>query len=166
MAIVKSEFNVLKENGENDVYYFKTLSELVMFSDNKSLEEKINLKEKLWEGSNYMTENDIVRLKKPLDQCLNGIILWWSDYNPGGPNDIHKVGNNYNWVPTFIPKYGPAVNSGNFYCAVPNIDNHYQNNNIVVKTIYIKNDRIEGSGNDDNTAHDGKDVVLREVWEV
>lgn len=158
----KGTYRVDNGDGTYTDIAFKTVAEQVLCKDGESLQSKFDKKTKLWEGSLYLGENDVARLSKPLDQCQNGIVLIFSDYDPGMAN---KIGNNFNWVACFIPKFGSFINSGNFYCPVPIMDNSAQNDNIVVKTIYVEPDRILGSP-DGNKDRDGKDTVLREIWEV
>lgn len=162
MAVKNGIYKVDDGQGGFDEIDLKTNAGQVFYKNGKSIQELFDKKTKLWEGSLYLGENDVARLSKPLAECVNGIVLIFSDYDPGMAN---KIGNNFNWVACFIPKFGSFINSGNFYCPVPIMDNSAQNDNIVVKTIYVEPDRILGSP-DGNKDRDGKDTVLREIWEV
>lgn len=157
MSIIKSEFNVLKESGEYDTYFPKTSADVVMFDDNISLLDKINKKTLLWRGSHYMNKGDVIILPKLLSDCMNGIKLVFSDYDPGMEN---KIGNNYNWYEQFVGKDGSFINSGNYLVEVPT----GEDGGSTTKALYIKNDRIEGCSS--RNVKDWNDVVLREIWEV
>lgn len=152
------------DNGQGgfDEIMFKTISEQVFFDDETSLKDKFYDKKLIWKGSNYMVGPDVVNLSKKISECMNGIILVWSDYDPGAGNE----GNDFNWVPTFIPKTGKFLNnSGDVLLVVPRIENDAPaTERIVIKALYVKDNKLIGKK--ENNYNLGNDVVLREVWEV
>ena len=52
----------------------------------------------LWTGAYYMGANQTANLSEPVSAQSNGIVLIWSAYTDGTPQ-------NHQWQYTFIPKY-------------------------------------------------------------
>lgn len=114
------------------------------------------------DGGYYMTANQTVTPSKPINQCRNGWLLMWSDYDP----DTGKT-NNADICTTLIPKRGPtgALWSGQgFLCPVATwMDNATDADVIHNKKVYVHNDKLVGFSG--NNLTDRKDVVLRAVYE-
>lgn len=123
----------------------------------------------LWKGAMYMSSPDsipqTVTPSKKLSECRNGWLLLWSDYD----KDTKKA-NDSDFVTTMIPKSNPT--GGNwggkaFYCDIP----RYMGSNVndvdterrIIKSIYIHDNCIKGSFNNDKDERN--DVVLRAVFE-
>ena len=123
----------------------------------------------LWKGAMYMSSPDstpqTVTPSKKLSECRNGWLLLWSDYD----KDTKKA-NDSDFVTTMIPKKNPT--GGNwggkaFYCDIP----RYMGSNVndvdterrIIKSIYIHDNCIKGSFNNDKDERN--DVVLRAVFE-
>jgi len=123
----------------------------------------------LWTGAAYMSSPNstpqTVTPSKKLSECRNGWLLLWSDYD----KDTKKA-NDSDFVTTMIPKKNPT--GGNwggkaFYCDIP----RYMGSNVndvdterrIIKSIYIHDNCIKGSFNNDKDERN--DVVLRAVFE-
>lgn len=123
----------------------------------------------LWTGAMYMSSPNstpqTVTPSKKLSECRNGWLLLWSDYDKDT-----KTANDSDFVTTMIPKSNPT--GGNwggkaFYCDIP----RYIGSNVndvdterrIIKSIYIHDNCIKGSFNNDKDERN--DVVLRAVWE-
>lgn len=123
----------------------------------------------LWTGAAYMSSPNstpqTVTPSKKLSECRNGWLLLWSDYD----KDTKKA-NDSDFVTTMIPKHNPT--GGNwggkaFYCDIP----RYMGSNVndvdterrIIKSIYIHDNCIKGSFNNDKDERN--DVVLRCVYE-
>lgn len=123
----------------------------------------------LWKGAMYMSSPDstpqTVTPSKKLSECRNGWLLLWSDYDKDT-----KTANDSDFVTTMIPKKNPT--GGNwggkaFYCDIP----RYMGSNVndvdterrIIKSIYIHDNCIKGSFNNDKDERN--DVVLRAVFE-
>ncbi len=156
MTAKNGVYKVDDGKGGFDEINFKTIAAQVFFSDGENLDDKINRKPVLWQGSSYLIKKSaIVRPSKPISKCQNGWVLVFSDYDVGG----NGVGNNYNYSIHYVPKNSMVVNSGNVFFLVPNTEN----GNSVVKACYIKDNEIQGQSLDNV---DGwNDVVLRQVLE-
>lgn len=122
----------------------------------------------LWTGAAYMSSPNstpqTVTPSKKLSECRNGWLLLWSDYD----KDTKKA-NDSDFVTTMIPKKNPT--GGNwggkaFYCDIP----RYMGSNVndvdterrIIKSIYIHDNCIKGSFNNDKDERN--DVVLRAVF--
>lgn len=123
----------------------------------------------LWTGAMYMSSPNstpqTVTPSKKLSECRNGWLLLWSDYDKDT-----KTANDSDFVTTMIPKSNPT--GGNwggkaFYCDIP----RYIGSNVndvdterrIIKSIYIHDNCIKGSFNNDKDERN--DVVLRAVYE-
>lgn len=123
----------------------------------------------LWTGAVYMSipnsTPQTVTPSKKLSECRNGWLLLWSDYDKDT-----KTANDSDFVTTMIPKKNPT--GGNwggksFYCDIP----RYMGSNVndvdterrIIKSIYIHDNCIKGSFNNDKDERN--DVVLRAVFE-
>lgn len=102
---------------------------------------------------------------KKLSECRNGWLLLWSDYD----KDTKKA-NDSDFVTTMIPKHNPTGGTWGgkaFYCDIP----RYMGSNVndvdterrIIKSIYIHDNCIKGSFNNDKDER--TDVVLRAVFE-
>ena len=123
----------------------------------------------LWTGKMYMSSPNstpqTVTPSKKLSECRNGWLLLWSDYDKDT-----STANDSDFVTTMIPKSNPT--GGNwggkaFYCDIP----RYIGSNVndvdterrIIKSIYIHDNCIKGSFNNDKDERN--DVVLRAVFE-
>lgn len=123
----------------------------------------------LWKGAMYMSSPDstpqTVTPSKKLYECRNGWLLLWCDYDKDT-----KTANDSDFVTTMIPKHNPT--GGNwggkaFYCDIP----RYMGSNVndvdterrIIKSIYIHDNCIKGSFNNDKDER--TDVILRAVFE-
>ena len=104
-----------------------------------------------------MGQNDKITPSKPLDQCENGYLLLWSDYD----DDTDTI-NNFNYVIKFIPKWRRLINSGNILFQLPTYE---KNNSTVVKCVSVTSTQIVGSQANTNSA-EKNDVILRAVYEI
>lgn len=158
----KGTYRVDNGDGTYTDIAFKTTADQVTLKDGTDLQTYIDKKKMLWKGSYYMTERDTVILPKKISECLNGIELVWSDYDPGMAN---RTGNDFNWVHSLIPKQGAFINSsGDTLFVIGRIENDAPGDErAIIKGVYIKDDKL--IGNDKNTIGLGNDVVLREIWE-
>lgn len=113
-------------------------------------------------GGYYMTASQTVTPSKPLNQCRNGWVLLWSDYDPGT-----STTNNADFCTTMIPKrngIGALWSGQGFFCTVPvymtestDVDNFH------IKKVYVHNDKLVGYVG--NNVEDRRDAVLRAVYE-
>lgn len=114
------------------------------------------------DGGYYMTANQTVTPSKPINQCRNGWLLMWSDYDP----DTSQT-NNADICTTLIPKRGPtgALWSGQgFLCPVATwMDDDTDVDVMHIKKVYVHNDKLVGFAG--NNLTDRRDVVLRAVYE-
>ena len=123
----------------------------------------------LWSGQYYMSSPNstpqTVTPSKKLSECRTGWLLLWSDYDPGsGSNDA-------DFVTTVIPKGTPSGDKWagkSFLCDIPrfvgsNTDD-VDTERRIIKPIYVHDDRIEGSYQNDKDERN--DVVLRAVYEI
>lgn len=114
------------------------------------------------DGGYYMTANQTVTPSKPINQCRNGWLLMWSDYDP----DTGTT-NNADICTTLIPKRGPtgALWSGQgFLCPVATwMDNDTDADVMHIKKVYVHNTKLVGFSA--NNLTDRRDVVLRAVYE-
>lgn len=123
----------------------------------------------LWTGAAYMSSPNstpqTVTPSKKLSECRNGWLLLWSDYD----KDTKKA-NDSDFVTTMIPKRNPTGGDWGgkaFYCDIP----RYMGSNVndvdterrIIKSIYIHDNCIKGSFNNDKDERN--DVVLRAVFE-
>lgn len=123
----------------------------------------------LWTGAAYMSSPNstpqTVTPSKKLSECRNGWLLLWSDYD----KDTKKA-NDSDFVTTMIPKRNPTGGDWGgkaFYCDIP----RYMGSNVndvdterrIIKSIYIHDNCIKGSFNNDKDER--TDVVLRAVFE-
>lgn len=123
----------------------------------------------LWTGKLYMSSPNstpqTVTPSKKLSECRNGWLLLWSDYDKDT-----STANDSDFVTTMIPKKNPS--GGNwggkaFYCDIPRYIgsdvNDVDTERRIIKSIYIHDDCIKGSFNNDKDERN--DVVLRAVYE-
>jgi hypothetical protein len=123
----------------------------------------------LWTGKLYMSSPNstpqTVTPSKKLSECRNGWLLLWSDYDKDT-----STANDSDFVTTMIPKKNPT--GGNwggkaFYCDIPRYIgsdvNDVDTERRIIKSIYIHDDCIKGSFNNDKDERN--DVVLRAVME-
>lgn len=104
----------------------------------------------LWSGQAYPVANAGITPKTKLNDCPNGWILVWSDYD----SDTGTA-NNSDWHFTFIPK---SHNSGGgIRLMIPNTNGDYGD-----KYIYCTGTQINGHA-DNSASGASKDVVLRQV---
>lgn len=123
----------------------------------------------LWTGAAYLSSPNstpqTVTPSKKLSECRNGWLLLWSDYD----KDTKKA-NDSDFVTTMIPKSNPTGGTWGgkaFYCDIP----RYMGSNVndvdterrIIKSIYIHDNCIKGSFNNDKDERN--DVVLRAVFE-
>ena len=104
----------------------------------------------LWSGQSYPVANAGITPKTKLNDCPNGWILVWSDYDA----DTGKA-NDSDWHFTFIPKSHNS--SGGIRVHIPSYDDAYGN-----KYIYCTGTQINGHNINSANAN-AKDVVLRQV---
>lgn len=113
----------------------------------------------LWSGASYMGSGQSIWPNKNINNCQNGWILVWSDYD----KDTDKE-NNFNWCYSYIPKNSPANGKGQnqFFQVSTN-----ENGDMTVKGLYIYSNKIDGLDPTGNAQSSGKwhDVVLRYVLE-
>ena len=114
-------------------------------------------------GGYYMTSGHTVTPTKPLDQCKNGWILVWSDYDTTNSTTC-----DYDFSTTLIPKIMPsgANWSGQFFlCHVPAglSSESPWNESTFVKGVRVYNNKI--TGHDANNQGGRNDIVLRAVYE-
>lgn len=104
----------------------------------------------LWEGINYPTAYQTITPKVKINDCPNGWILVWSDYDAdtGKTNDV-------DWHFTFIPKSHRS--SGGIRLMIPNTNGDYGD-----KYIYCNGTQINGHA-DNSASGASRDVVLRQV---
>lgn len=153
----KGTYRVDNGDGTYTDIAFETVAEQVFLKDGIDLQTHLDKKALLWRGSHYMNKGDVIILPKQLSDCMNGIKLVFSDYDPGMAN---HTGNNYNWYEKFVGKDGSFINSGNYLIEIPT----GEDGGSTTKALYVKNDRIEGCSS--KNVSDWNDVVLREIWEV
>lgn len=114
------------------------------------------------DGGFYMTANQTVTPSKPLNQCRNGWLLMWSDYDPDT-----STTNNADICTTMIPKRGPTgvLWSGQgFLCPVATwMDNATDTDVMHIKKVYVHNTKLVGFSG--NNLLDRRDIVLRAVYE-
>lgn len=114
------------------------------------------------DGGFYMTANQTVTPSKALDECRNGWLLLWSDYDPSTGTT-----NNADFCTTQIPKrngLGALWSGQGFLCAVPTFMTEATDvDNIHIKKVYVHNDKLVGYVG--NNVEDRRDVVLRAVYE-
>lgn len=114
------------------------------------------------DGGFYMTANQTVTPSKALNQCNNGWVLMWSDYDPST-----STTNNADICTTYIPKRNPLGDlwSGQgFLCVVPTYMNDTDDTDVIhIKKVYVHNDKLVGFAG--NNLTDRRDVVLRAVYE-
>ena len=148
-------YKVADGKGGFDEIMLKSIAEQIFFNDNKNLQEKLFMKEKLWEGCTYLNKGQNFRVSKPISQCQNGWILVFSDYDVGGnPN-----GNNYNFCTHVVHKDSLVVNGGNVLFSIPNSES----GGWTIKAAYILDNEIQGQSIE---GLDGwNDVVLRQIIE-
>ena len=104
----------------------------------------------LWSGQSYPVANSGITPRTALNDCPNGWILVWSDYD----SDTGKA-NDSDWHFTFIPK---SHNSGGgIRLMIPNTNGGYGD-----KYIYCTGTQINGHA-DNSLSGASKDVVLRQV---
>lgn len=107
----------------------------------------------LWSGSYYLTNSQTVTPKMKIQDCPNGWILVWSDYDPGvGPN-------NSDWFYCPIPKEHVTYTGGGIQLVIGRYDLSF-----VTKYVYINSDGTM-TGTAGNGSSDGNrdDVCLRYV---
>ena len=110
----------------------------------------------------YMNASQEVTPIKPLNQCRNGWLLMWSDYD-------HDTGatNNSDICTCMIPKRGPtgALWSGQgFMCSLPGYMATETDSDITrVKKVYVHNTKLVGAAGND--VGNRRDIVLRAVYE-
>ena len=113
-------------------------------------------------GGFYMTANQTVTPSKPLNQCRNGWLLMWSDYDP----DTGTT-NNADICTTLIPKRNPIGElwgGQGFLCPVATwMDDDTDSDVIHLKKVYVHNTKLVGFAG--NNLTDRRDVVLRAVYE-
>jgi hypothetical protein len=123
----------------------------------------------LWTGKMYMSSPNstpqTVTPSKKLSECRNGWLLLWCDYDKDT-----STANDSDFVTTMIPKKNPT--GGNwggkaFYCDIPRYIgsdvNDVDTERRIIKSIYIHDNCIKGSFNNDKDERN--DVVLRAVFE-
>lgn len=99
----------------------------------------INGNKILWTGSFYMSEAHEANLSEPISKQRNGIVLVWSAYTNGSPQ-------NYDFVYHYVPKYHISIgaNQGvDFWLSTPNI--------VGQKYLYISDSKIKGYTTNDET---------------
>lgn len=113
----------------------------------------------LWTGTFYMQDTQTITPTKPLNQCRNGWILVWSDYDPGT-----QTANNYDWAYTYVPK--TAVLNQHTMFAIPRNLESTTDPKVTNKSLRFTNTTITGHANNriDAPVYN-TDVVLREVRE-
>lgn len=113
-------------------------------------------------GGYYMTANQTVTPSKPIEQCRNGWVLMWSDYDPDT-----STTNNADICTTVIPKrttIGGTWGGQGFLCVVPSYMNETEDTgSIYVKKVYVHPDKLVGYAG--NNVGNRRDVVLRAVYE-
>lgn len=119
--------------------------------------------EGLWlDGVNdgwYMFSNQTVTPTKKLSQCRNGWILVWSDYDATAPAQT----NNYDFHYSYIPK-GTLFKGSSHLFAIPSgltSSNYY----MVVKRLYVYDNKLVGHDDNSKSDNGANDVVLRMVLE-
>lgn len=104
----------------------------------------------LWSGQSYPVANAGITPRTALNDCPNGWILVWSDYD----SDTGRA-NDADWHFTFIPK---SHRSGaGIRLMIPNTNGDYAD-----KYIYCNGTQINGHA-DNSLSGASKDVVLRQV---
>lgn len=116
--------------------------------------------EQLWSNSQgyYMHATQTVVPTKKLSQCRNGWILVWSDYSTGGGADNFDISYSY------IPKGTPFKNGHSHLFTVPN----YLSGTTLhstVKKLDVFDTKLVGHTDNDESATQSNDVVLRYVLE-
>lgn len=104
----------------------------------------------LWSGQSYPVANAGITPRIKLNDCPNGWILVWSDYDA----DTGKA-NDSDWHFTFIPKSHRS--GGGIRLMIPNTNGDYGD-----KYIYCNGTQINGHA-DNSVSGASKDVVLRQV---
>ena len=104
----------------------------------------------LWSGQSYPVANAGITPRTKLNDCPNGWILVWSDYD----SDTGKA-NDSDWHFTFIPKSHRS--GGGIRLMIPNTNGDYGD-----KYIYCNGTQINGHA-DNSVSGASKDVVLRQV---
>ena len=104
----------------------------------------------LWSGQSYPVANSGITPRTALNDCPNGWILVWSDYDA----DTGKA-NDSDWHFTFIPKSHRS--GGGIRLMIPNMNGDYGD-----KYIYCNGTQINGHA-DNSVSGASKDVVLRQV---
>lgn len=104
----------------------------------------------LWSGQSYPVANSGITPRTALNDCPNGWILVWSDYDA----DTGKA-NDSDWHFTFIPKSHRS--GGGIRLMIPNTNKDYGD-----KYIYCNGTQINGHA-DNSASGASKDVVLRQV---
>lgn len=114
----------------------------------------------LWSGAVFMNSNQTVTPSKKLNECKNGWILLWSDYdtaNGGATNgDV---------VASYVPKrcYDGGNWGGHSWLVDIPAEASASAETRCIKKVYIWNNRIQGNAiNEQNSRND---VVLRAVYE-
>ena len=109
----------------------------------------------LWTGGYYMSGAQTIDLAEPISKQKTGIVLCWSAYASGSPQ-------NYDWVYHFVPKWHVANFAGsgtNFFLS--------SMNNAGQKYLYISDSSITGySENDDDYTGSASKIGFRNTYWV
>lgn len=117
-----------------------------------------NLKTILWSGIVYPQASNTVTPSKSLSQCRNGWVLVWSDYDVGvGAND-------FDIAFSTILKGDPFAHGNSHIFDVPNTLTA-TSSGAVRKKLLVSDDSIVGHDDNNVTATNTNDVVLRYVLE-
>lgn len=103
----------------------------------------------LWSGQIYMSANQTASLTENVSDQLSGIVLVWSSYSDGSPD-------NSSWNTTFVPK-----NQVSYAAGAGVINNLMGWKTPVWKYVYLYNNRITGHA--DNSVAPNNTQVLRYV---
>ena len=114
----------------------------------------INGNKILWTGSFYMSEVHEANLSEPISKQRNGIVLVWSAYVNGSPQ-------NYDFVYHYVPKYHISIgaNQGvDFWLSTPNV--------VGQKYLYISDSKIKGyTTNDETRTAAGTNISMKnDYW--
>lgn len=120
----------------------------------------------LWQSSAgwYVLDNQIVSLNEPISSQPNGIVMAWSNYNPG------SGATNSGWIFDFLPKYTVDLSTaslkqwdgeGVFVESPQNL----VSNSVKRKYIYVNDEFITGHANNSasGTGYANNQLVLRYI---
>lgn len=151
MAVRNGIYKVDNGNGTFDEINLKSNAGQIFLKDGRNIQDIFDKSNKLWEGAAYMVGSSVAAPTKPLDQCLNGWILVWSDYDPGdGPK-------NWNWAYSYVSKKAVVYNDNNYF-AVPSYTT-----GVFAKSLFLTKTAIKGD--DENVKNGLDDICLRYIYE-